>query len=106
MDTRTYGNIQTVKDGEYPFYEQEDSEDEKEIVPPLYSDNAQTLANYRLTPYSAPSPNTIVPTGPDGLLPAAIIPAIPATTIYSRDGLHTFSLVVEANGALSVDQLT
>lgn len=103
MDTRTYDNIQTVGDGEFPFYENHESKMDSPIIANTNDGNAVTLQNYRLSRASAPSPNTIIPLNASGKFPASVIPAIPATTIYSRDGLTQYTLVVEANGALSID---
>lgn len=100
----TLDNPTDVNPDEMPFYENSDSSRTKRGT--SYVDNTQTIANFRVSRYSAPVPNTLVPIGPAGLLPASVIPAVPATTIYSRDGLHSYSLVVEADGALSIDRLT
>jgi len=37
--------------------------------------DADTVDGLQTSSYSKPSPNTLVPTGPDGLLPASIVPA-------------------------------
>ncbi len=96
--------INEVADGEFPFYEMEPEEPKKQKERPILWKNADTLANYKLSRASAPSPNTLVPVGSDGKLPASIIPVVVGTNvIYSRDGLTAYTLYVEVDGALSYD---
>lgn len=89
---------------EYPFYT-EDSTMNRQEYAPIYSQNSfvNKINSYRVSRVSAPQPNTIVPLGTNGKFPASVITGVPVDTILSRDGLHTYRLVVEDNGALSVD---
>ncbi len=105
---RTVGgtSLSTVGNNEWPFYEQDMPTQEEPVKEEIsVGMNAITLSNYQVSPAANPSPNTLVPVGDDGLLPVAIVPASTLVHPKSRDGLKTYNLVVEADGAISVDLL-
>lgn len=105
IDKRTVGgaSLSTVESNEWPFYAQDEVVTAPEAKEVSVVVNATTLSNYQVSPASNPSPNTLVPTDEDGLLPLAVIP--PGTTVSSRDGTKSYVLLVEADGAISVDLL-
>lgn len=98
------GKPTNVDPDEFPFYEEEDLA----MPPPVeqqvsVENNASTLSNYRVSRASNPSPNTLVPILPSGLLPTSVIPSVALGYVLGRDGVTQYNLVVENDGALAID---
>lgn len=78
----TLDTARTVEPDSFPFYTTDNLKKNKapESEKKELWLNASSLANYKVSRASAPSPNTLVPVGTDGKLPMAIIPALAGTS--------------------------
>lgn len=79
MTTSTLDSPIDLGPDEFPFYEQETATPSLQKKDIDYLRDATSLSTYLLSRATAPSPNTLVPTGTDGKLPIAIIPALAGT---------------------------
>lgn len=73
-------SIQTVKDGEGPFYEPDNapvpSEPPKTIP---YSTDSDTVQGFQAVKATVSGPNKLVATGSSGTLPTAVMPGVSGT---------------------------
>lgn len=103
-----------VPPGIDPFYQQDPEEFIDQIKESLITADipqgpgsrldADTLRGFQAVSADKYGPNKLVATDSSGLLPASIIPTtVTSTFILGRDGVTLWKLVVENNGALSVD---
>lgn len=95
-------NPYNIGPDEYPFYSNESKSSTKNKEAASVWNDADTLSSYRLSRAAAPAPNTVIPTGSDGKLPATIIPSLSGSAfITNRAGTLFYTLYVEDDGALS-----
>lgn len=105
-------SIQNIKDGEYPFYEQDHEIPGKvSLVAPINIQqgpgsgfDADTVDGIQAVTASKRGPNKLVATDEEGLLPSSILPPnITTIAITNRAGTKLYRLWVEDDGALSYD---
>ena len=96
-------DVITVADGEYPFYVQEEPRQEAKPLDVNIPLDFDAYSGLKAVTATVAGPNKLVATTSAGLLPTSIIPSVALGFVLGRDGVTQYNLVVEDDGALSID---